>query len=180
MQTSCGSPCYAAPELVISEGLYVGSAVDICSCSIILYTMLAGYLPFDDDPANPDRDNINLLYKYTVNTPLSFPDYVSPEARDRLSMMLVPDPRAMRTCGLSWLTRGLQGMRITFQRRGGSGEGCDGAASDEAACVSDTDAAGCCCCKPAAARAGHTHAERTCGQHVGCFNRCFWHWCCCS
>jgi protein-serine/threonine kinase len=92
MQTSCGSPCYAAPELVISEGLYVGSAVDIWSCGVILYAMLAGYLPFDDDPANPDGDNINLLYKYIVNTPLSFPEYISTEARDLLSMMLVPDP----------------------------------------------------------------------------------------
>ena len=96
MQTSCGSPCYAAPELVISEGLYVGSAVDIWSCGVILYAMLAGYLPFDDDPANPDGDNINLLYKYIVSTPLSFPDYISMEARDLLSMMLVPDP-ARRT-----------------------------------------------------------------------------------
>ncbi|KAG6868474.1 hypothetical protein C0993_002239 [Termitomyces sp. T159_Od127] len=92
MQTSCGSPCYAAPELVISEGLYVGSAVDIWSCGVILYAMLAGYLPFDDDPANPDGDNINLLYKYIVNTPLSFPDYISTDARDLLSIMLVPDP----------------------------------------------------------------------------------------
>ena len=92
MQTSCGSPCYAAPELVISDGLYVGSAVDIWSCGVILYAMLAGYLPFDDDPANPDGDNINLLYKYIVNTPLSFPDYISEDARDLLSIMLVPDP----------------------------------------------------------------------------------------
>jgi protein-serine/threonine kinase len=93
MQTSCGSPCYAAPELVISDGMYVGSAVDVWSCGVILYAMLAGYLPFDDDPANPDGDNINLLYKYIVNTPLSFPDYISAEARDLLSLMLVPDPR---------------------------------------------------------------------------------------
>ncbi|KAI0075185.1 Pkinase-domain-containing protein [Panus rudis PR-1116 ss-1] len=92
MQTSCGSPCYAAPELVISDGLYVGSAVDIWSCGVILYAMLAGYLPFDDDPANPDGDNINLLYKYIVNTPLSFPEYISADARDLLSIMLVPDP----------------------------------------------------------------------------------------
>ncbi|EUC54128.1 Serine/Threonine kinase catalytic domain protein, partial [Rhizoctonia solani AG-3 Rhs1AP] len=93
MQTSCGSPCYAAPELVISEGEYVGSAVDIWSCGVILYAMLAGYLPFDDDPANPDGDNINLLYKYIVTTPLTFPDYVSEAARDLLGRMLVPDPK---------------------------------------------------------------------------------------
>src|SRR5882762_1641371 len=92
MQTSCGSPCYAAPELVISEGSYVGSAVDIWSCGVILYAMLAGYLPFDDDPANPDGDNINLLYKYIVNTPLSFPDYISADARELLSIMLQPSP----------------------------------------------------------------------------------------
>ncbi|KAI0084342.1 kinase-like domain-containing protein [Irpex rosettiformis] len=97
MQTSCGSPCYAAPELVISDGLYVGSAVDIWSCGVILYAMLAGYLPFDDDPANPDGDNINLLYRYIVNTPLSFPDYISADARDLLSMMLgCGRPRASR------------------------------------------------------------------------------------
>uniref|UniRef100_A0A0W0ETQ8 non-specific serine/threonine protein kinase n=1 Tax=Moniliophthora roreri TaxID=221103 RepID=A0A0W0ETQ8_MONRR len=100
MQTSCGSPCYAAPELVISEGLYVGSAVDIWSCGVILYAMLAGYLPFDDDPANPDGDNINLLYKYIVNTPLSFPDYISDSARDLLSIMLVPDPSRRATLDL--------------------------------------------------------------------------------
>ncbi|KAG8908908.1 hypothetical protein FRB99_000011 [Tulasnella sp. 403] len=103
MQTSCGSPCYAAPELVISEGLYVGSAVDIWSCGVILYAMLAGYLPFDDDPANPDGDNINLLYKYIINTQLTFPEYVSTEARDLLSMMLVPDPA--KRCDLDGIKR---------------------------------------------------------------------------
>ena len=91
MQTSCGSLCYASLELVISEGLYVGSAVDIWSCGVTLYA-LVGYLPFNDYPANPDGGNINLLYQYIVNTPLSFPDYVSPEAWDLQSMMLVPDP----------------------------------------------------------------------------------------
>ena len=55
--------------------------------------MLAGYLPFDDDPANPDGDNINLLYKYIVTTPLTFPEYVTPHARDLLRRILVPDPR---------------------------------------------------------------------------------------
>jgi protein-serine/threonine kinase len=55
--------------------------------------MLAGYLPFDDDPANPEGDNINLLYKYIVSTPLIFPEYVTPHARDLLKRILVPNPR---------------------------------------------------------------------------------------
>lgn len=55
--------------------------------------MLAGYLPFDDDPANPEGDNINLLYKYIVSTHLTFPEYVTPHARDLLRRILVPDPR---------------------------------------------------------------------------------------
>lgn len=93
MATSCGSPCYAAPELVVSDGLYTGRKVDVWSCGVILYAMLAGYLPFDDDPANPEGDNINLLYKYIVSTPLTFPEYVTPHARDLLRRILVPDPR---------------------------------------------------------------------------------------
>ncbi|KAF2729415.1 Pkinase-domain-containing protein [Polyplosphaeria fusca] len=93
MQTSCGSPCYAAPELVVSDSLYTGRKVDVWSCGVILYAMLAGYLPFDDDPDNPEGDNINLLYKYIVSTPLTFPEYVTPHARDLLKRILVPDPR---------------------------------------------------------------------------------------
>ena len=110
MQTSCGSPCYAAPELVVTDSLYTGRKVDVWSCGVILvnipsqriimkantgtqYAMLAGYLPFDDDPANPEGDNINLLYKYIMSTPLTFPEYVTPHARDLLRRILVPDPR---------------------------------------------------------------------------------------
>lgn len=109
MQTSCGSPCYAAPELVVSDSLYIGRKVDVWSCGVILvsllhgspllatdrfqYAMLAGYLPFDDDPANPEGDNINLLYKYITTTALTFPEYVTPHARDLLRRILIPDPR---------------------------------------------------------------------------------------
>ncbi|KAF9195945.1 hypothetical protein BGZ49_002941, partial [Haplosporangium sp. Z 27] len=107
MSTSCGSPCYAAPELVISDGLYVGTGVDIWSCGVILYAMLAGYLPFDDDPSNPDGDNINQLYNYILATTLVFPDYISADARDLLRMMLVPDPtkrcNMKRIMGHRWL-----------------------------------------------------------------------------
>jgi serine/threonine protein kinase len=40
MQTSCGSPCYAAPELVVSDSLYTGRKVDVWSCGVILVSLL--------------------------------------------------------------------------------------------------------------------------------------------
>lgn len=42
MQTSCGSPCYAAPELVVSDSLYTGRKVDVWSCGVILVSMPRG------------------------------------------------------------------------------------------------------------------------------------------
>lgn len=69
------------------------NGIEVNATNVRQYAMLAGYLPFDDDPANPEGDNINLLYKYIVSTPLTFPEYVTPHARDLLRRILVPDPR---------------------------------------------------------------------------------------
>lgn len=93
MKTSCGSPCYAAPELVLTQSPYEGRKVDIWSLGVILYAMLAGYLPFDDDAENEDGADIVRLYHYICKTPLTFPEYVTPLARDLLRKIIVPDPR---------------------------------------------------------------------------------------
>lgn len=93
MKTSCGSPCYAAPELVLSNEPYESCKADVWSLGVILYAMLAGYLPFDDDPQNPDGDNILRLYHYITHTPLTFPEYIQPMPRDLLRRIIVPDPR---------------------------------------------------------------------------------------
>jgi 5'-AMP-activated protein kinase catalytic alpha subunit len=55
LKTACGSPCYAAPEMIAGKR-YECSRVDVWSCGIILYAMLCGYLPFEDQ-------NTNKLYK---------------------------------------------------------------------------------------------------------------------
>ena len=92
MKTSCGSPCYAAPELVVTTKAYEARKADVWSCGVILYAMLAGYLPWDDDPDNPDGDDIAKLYNYITKTSLKFPEYINPIPRDILRRILVSDP----------------------------------------------------------------------------------------
>ena len=47
LKTACGSPCYAAPEMIRGERYY-GLGADIWSSGVILYAMVCGYLPFED------------------------------------------------------------------------------------------------------------------------------------
>ncbi|KAJ3274637.1 hypothetical protein HDV01_002479 [Terramyces sp. JEL0728] len=89
LNTNCGSLCYAAPELVINDS-YVAASVDIWSCGVILYAMLCGYLPYDDDP-NTSEDT-QKLYKYILETKLTFPSHVSHGAKSLVNRILVPDP----------------------------------------------------------------------------------------
>lgn len=84
MKTSCGSPNYAAPEL-ISGQLYAGPEVDIWSCGVILYAMLCGSLPFDDE-------FIPNLFRKIKSGMFTLPNYLSHSSKDLILRMLVVDP----------------------------------------------------------------------------------------
>lgn len=84
LKTACGSPCYAAPEMVAGKR-YDGLSADIWSCGVILYAMVCGYLPFEDPKTN-------LLYKKILNAEYTIPDFVSPDCADLIRKILNTDP----------------------------------------------------------------------------------------
>lgn len=85
LETFCGSPFYAAPEMVLGQR-YEGPEVDMWSLGIILFTLLCGHLPFDDP--NPKE-----LYRKILSGVFSIPDYISVEAKDLLNRMICVDPK---------------------------------------------------------------------------------------
>lgn len=85
IKTACGSPCYAAPEMVARK-YYKGEQVDIWSSGITLFAMLCGYLPFDDE-------DISVLYSKILRGEFEVPSYLSGEAADLLKRILVTDPQ---------------------------------------------------------------------------------------
>ena len=84
LKTACGSPCYAAPEMIAGEA-YHGARVDIWSCGVILFAMVCGYLPFED----PDT---NILYKKILDGKFEIPSWVSSSCQDLMKKILNIDP----------------------------------------------------------------------------------------
>mmetsp|Transcript_13620 Transcript_13620/g.17639 ORF Transcript_13620/g.17639 Transcript_13620/m.17639 type:complete len:589 (+) Transcript_13620:83-1849(+) len=84
LRTSCGSPNYAAPE-VISGNLYAGPEVDVWSIGVILYALLCGSLPFDDEL-------VPNLFKKIKSGMYSLPSHLSSASRDLIPRMLMVDP----------------------------------------------------------------------------------------
>ncbi|KAF7307505.1 Non-specific serine/threonine protein kinase [Mycena indigotica] len=84
LATSCGSPNYAAPE-VIKGFRYSGPEIDVWSSGIILYVLLVGKLPFEDS-------NISELFHKIENVDYEPPTHLSPQAQNLIKSMLVADP----------------------------------------------------------------------------------------
>ncbi|KAH7176559.1 hypothetical protein EDB81DRAFT_42834 [Dactylonectria macrodidyma] len=84
LATACGSPHYAAPEL-LKNRQYRGDRADIWSLGVILYAMLSATLPFDD----PD---LRVMMSRTKRGQYQIPDYLTPEAEDLIRRMLQVNP----------------------------------------------------------------------------------------
>eukprot|EP00188_Purpureofilum_apyrenoidigerum_P005819 Plantae.Rhodophyta-Purpureofilum_apyrenoidigerum.ctg8030.p1 GENE.Plantae.Rhodophyta-Purpureofilum_apyrenoidigerum.ctg8030~~Plantae.Rhodophyta-Purpureofilum_apyrenoidigerum.ctg8030.p1 ORF type:complete len:780 (-),score=114.31 Plantae.Rhodophyta-Purpureofilum_apyrenoidigerum.ctg8030:27-2366(-) len=81
LYTQCGTPTYVAPEIINppKDG-YSGAKVDIWSCGVILYMMVAGEMPFDDE-------NMDRLFTKIATGSVSYPMWFSPALKDLLSGM---------------------------------------------------------------------------------------------
>jgi len=103
LQTSCGSPTYAAPELIKGQQ-YLGSQVDVWSMGVLLYALLCGFLPFD-------CDNIESLYKKILSGRYEEPPWLSRESRQIIKDMLQVDPKKRITVenllSHPWMTVGV-------------------------------------------------------------------------
>ncbi|KAI0030047.1 kinase-like domain-containing protein [Vararia minispora EC-137] len=84
LKTACGSPNCAAPE-VVRGGPYKAPGVDVWSCGIVLYMMLCGRLPFEDE-------DVRTLFRKINQGIYDMPSYLSTDARSLISSMLTVEP----------------------------------------------------------------------------------------
>lgn len=86
LKTACGSPCYAAPELLRHEA-YVGPKADVWSLGCVLFAMVAGHLPFE-------QEDTAKLYEKILTASYTPPKWISPAVRDLIGRMLTVDAEA--------------------------------------------------------------------------------------
>ncbi|GER41050.1 CBL-interacting protein kinase [Striga asiatica] len=84
LHTACGTPNYVAPE-VLNDGGYDGAPADLWSCGVVLFVLLAGYLPFDDS-------NLVNLYKKISSAEFTCPPWLPFGAMKLITRILEPNP----------------------------------------------------------------------------------------
>ncbi|KAF8719476.1 hypothetical protein HU200_024199 [Digitaria exilis] len=84
LHTACGTPAYVAPEVLIRKG-YSGAKADVWSCGVILFVLVASYLPFHGR-------NLIEMYKKISKAEYRCPRYFSTGLKELLYGILDPDP----------------------------------------------------------------------------------------
>jgi len=84
LHTTCGTPNYVAPEVLADKG-YDGRAADVWSCGVILYVLLAGFLPFDEP-------HMSALFRKIQKADFTYPSWFTGPVRTLIDRILVPDP----------------------------------------------------------------------------------------
>ncbi|KAF7238805.1 Serine/threonine-protein kinase BRSK1 [Varanus komodoensis] len=84
LETSCGSPHYACPEVIKGEK-YDGRRADMWSCGVILFALLVGALPFDDD-------NLRQLLEKVKRGIFHMPHFIPPDCQNLLRGMIEVEP----------------------------------------------------------------------------------------
>lgn len=85
LHTTCGTPNYVAPEVLSNQG-YDGAAADVWSCGIILYVLMAGYLPFEEA-------DLPTLFRRISAGEFVCPVWFSAGAKTFIHKILDPDPK---------------------------------------------------------------------------------------
>ncbi|OIW19557.1 hypothetical protein TanjilG_07012 [Lupinus angustifolius] len=85
LHTTCGTPNYVAPEVLSNLG-YDGAAADVWSCGVILYVLMAGYLPFQEA-------DLPMLYKRISAAEFVCPFWFSTGAKTLIHKILDPNPK---------------------------------------------------------------------------------------
>lgn len=89
LHTTCGTPNYVAPEVLSHQG-YDGGAADMWSCGVILFVLMAGYLPFDET-------DLPSLYNKINAADFECPSWFSPAATSLIHKILNPSPETRIT-----------------------------------------------------------------------------------